>query len=99
MSQNNKKEEKDPKAPTVSEWIRALESVEAIKESQEGMTFTELHEATRVGVSRLREWMRSLQKEGRLIVGKRMGRSLTGSPISTPTYRIKPKKSGKKDPS
>lgn len=74
-----------PPEITVDEWLSALEQ---LSKDDEGLTFDEIQVLTNVGQMRLHKALKRLSLEGKMSVGYRNGRSITGQSIRTPVYKL-----------
>jgi predicted ArsR family transcriptional regulator len=89
MSRNKVKSKTvDVIAPTVSEWLSAMEIALHVG-LDGGMTTSELSSALGISDNTVRIRLRKLFAEGRVIVGRRLTPCMTGKLLPTPVYKLR----------
>ena len=74
---------------TIDELVSELDKIQSeLPGAADGVTVHELVEAWGVHDDLVRKRLRALNKNGRLIVGKRRTRDITGKPSWTPVYKL-----------
>lgn len=75
---------------TEDELLRALEEAQQSAENVPGLSISELCIATGHGEKRVRNRLRELHRNGRLVVKQRQSTNISGSRCYVPVYSVKP---------
>ncbi len=77
---------------SMDEWMEEMERLGATGANDEGLTMHELNALTDRSPVKIKDYLREMQTEGRLIVGRRSITRIDGAAGMVPVYSIKPKK-------